>query len=68
MNSLEIDVIIYIALPVKLTYNKESIANQRKWLWYSLNSAKNTGWKRTNSMGKHFCQWYLRQGPDLQNI
>ena len=24
--------------------------------------------KRTNSMGKHICQLYLRQGPDLQNI
>lgn len=30
MKSLEIDAIICIALPVKLTYNKESIANQRK--------------------------------------
>ena len=23
--------------------------------------------KRTNCMGKHICQWCLRQEPDLQN-
>ena len=53
------------ARDIKERINKWDLIKLKTFFMAEENSIK---MKRTNSMGRHICQWYLRQVPDLQNI
>ena len=53
------------ARDIKERINKWNLIKIKSFCMARENSIKI---KRTNSMGKHICQWYHRQGPDLQNM